>query len=136
MPSHNLPGSTRRFQATFEIEADEEGQLTKLDGQVFATAGQINLPEYLANPIVIDEGTLRIRQAGVVQPFEITESSILIGGSRADLKGKVTPRKAEDGRVISYGVDLEATNVSVDTQGTVKDPVFVDPCLDEGQFCG
>jgi Protein of unknown function/AsmA-like C-terminal region len=122
------------LSGNFQIEAGEDGTLTKLEGQVFATAGQINLPEYLANPIVIDEGSLRIRQAGSGQPFEITESSILIGGSRADLKGTVTPRKAEDGRVISYGVDLVATNVSVDAQGTVKDPVFVDRVSMKGGF--
>ena len=38
------------LSGNFEIEAEENGQLTKLDGQVFASAGQINLPEYLANP--------------------------------------------------------------------------------------
>jgi Protein of unknown function/AsmA-like C-terminal region len=122
------------LSGNFEIEAGEDGTLTKLEGQVFAAAGQVNLPEYLANPIVIDEGSVRVRQNGSGQPFEIVESSLLIGSSRADLKGTVTPQKAEDGRVISYAVDLSATNVSVDTQGTVKDPVFVDRVSFKGGF--
>jgi hypothetical protein len=122
------------LSGNFEINADETGVLTNLEGQVFAAAGQVNLPEYLANPIIIDEGTLRIRQSGSGKPFEILESSILLGGSRADLKGTVSPQKAEDGRVIAYAVNLAATNVRVDTEGTVKDPVFVDRVAYKGSF--
>ncbi len=114
------------LQGNFEIDAKESGEITRIDGQLFAAAGQVNLPEYLANPIIIDEGTLRIRHAGSGKPFEIVELSLLMGGSRADLKGSVMPRRSEDGRVVAYDIDLTADNVSVDTQGTVKDPVFVD----------
>ena len=122
------------LSGNFQIEAEESGQLTKLDGQIFAAAGQVSLPEYLAKPILIDEGTLRIRQAGSGKPFEILESSLLMGGSRADLNGTVTPNKAADGRVASYGVDLTAANVAVDAQGTVKDPVFIDKVSFKGSF--
>lgn len=122
------------LSGNFQLEAEESGQLTKLDGQIFAAAGQVNLPEYLAKPILIDEGTLRVRQAGNGKPFEILESSLLIGGSRADLSGTITPNRASDGRVTSYGVDLAAANVSVDAQGTVKDPVFIDRVAFKGSF--
>jgi archaellin len=122
------------MSGNFEINADENGGLTNLEGQVFAAAGQVNLPEYLANPIIIDEGTLRIRQAGAGKPFEILESSVLMGGSRADLKGTISPQKAEDGRVVAYGIELSAANVSVDAQGTVKDPVFIDRVSYKGSF--
>ncbi len=122
------------LSGNFQIEAEESGQVTKLDGQIFASAGQVNLPEYLAKPILIDEGTLRIRQAGSGKPFEILESSLLMGGSRADLTGTISPNRAVDGRVTSYGVDLSAANVSVDTQGTVKDPVFIDKVSFKGSF--
>ncbi len=122
------------LSGNFQIEAEQSGQLTKLDGQIFAAAGQVSLPEYLAKPILIDEGTLRVRQAGSGMPFEILESSLLIGGSRADLTGTITPNRAADGRVTSYGVDLAAANVSVDAQGTVKDPVFIDKVAFKGSF--
>lgn len=122
------------LSGNFQIEAEENGRMTKLDGQVFAAAGQVNLPEYLAKPILIDEGTLRIRQSGSGAPFEIVESSLLMGGSRADLKGTITPNQGADGRVTSYGVDLAAANVAVDAQGTVKDPVFIDKVSFKGSF--
>jgi hypothetical protein len=118
----------------FELEAQEDGRLTRLDGQVFAAAGQVNLPEYLANPIVIDEGSIRVRQNGSGTPYEILESSILMGGSRADLKGTVTPIQSAEGRITAYGIDLTASNLSVDAQGTVKDPVFVDRVAFKGSF--
>jgi Protein of unknown function/AsmA-like C-terminal region len=117
---------TTPLSGHFEIEADEGGDIAKVEGQVFAAAGQVNLPEYLANPIIIDEGTLRIRHAGKGKPIELVESSILMGSSRADLKGELMPERAEDGRITSYKINLSADNVSVDAQGTVKDPVFVD----------
>jgi hypothetical protein len=122
------------LSGNFQLEAREDGLLTKLEGQVFAAAGQVNLPEYLANPILIDEGSIRVRQLGSGKPFEILESSILVGGSRADLKGTVTPQAAEDGRIVSYAVDLGASNVSVDAQGTIKNPVFVDRVGLKGSF--
>jgi hypothetical protein len=122
------------LSGNFEIDAEENGRVTKLEGQIFAAAGQINLPEYVANPILIDEGTVRIRQAGFGAPYEILESSILMGSSRADLKGKIAPRAGEDGRVMAYDVDLSAANVSVDAQGTVVDPVFVDQVSYKGSF--
>lgn len=117
---------TTPLAGNFEVDANETGEITRIDGQLFAAAGQINLPEYLANPIIIDEGTLRIRNAGAGKPYEILESSLLMGGSRADLKGTIQPRQSEDGRVIAYDIDLSADNVSVDAQGTARDPVFVD----------
>ena len=110
----------------FEIDATETGEITKVDGQLFASAGQLSLPAYLARPILVDEGTLRVVYAGLNKPIEIVEASILMGGSRADLKGKITPRRQEDGRLSAIGFDLTANNVAVDAQGTVKDPVFID----------
>jgi Protein of unknown function/AsmA-like C-terminal region len=117
---------TTPLSGNFEVAATESGEISRVDGQVFAAAGQVNLPEYLANPIIIDEGTLRVSKAGPGKPFEILESSLLMGGSRADLKGKIEPQWSDDGRIKAYGINLSADNVRVDTQGTVKDPVFID----------
>ena len=114
------------FSGNFEINATETGEITRTTGQLFASAGQVNLPDYLSKPILVDEGELSIVYGGAGKPIEVIEASILMGGSRADLKGQFQPRRAEDGRLLSVGIDLVANNVRVDTQGTVKDPVFVD----------
>jgi hypothetical protein len=114
------------FSGHLELEASEAGEISKATGQLFAAAGQVDLPDYLAKAIVVDEGTIRLSYDGPGQPLKILESSILMGGSRADMKGSVTPKQDAQGRLIALGFDLTADNVAVDTQGTVKDPVFID----------
>ncbi len=114
------------FSGNFEINATEAGEITGMTGQLSAAAGRVNLPEYLSNPIIVDEGELRLKYEGAGKPIEVVEASILMGGSRADLKGKFEPKRAADGRLLSVAIDLAANNLRVDTQGTIKDPVFVD----------
>ena len=56
----------------------------------------------------------------------MSNSIILVGGSRAELTGRLDPVRASDGRLTDLKIDLKATNVSVDTQGAVKNPILVD----------
>jgi hypothetical protein len=114
------------FSGHLELDATESGEITKATGQLFAAAGQVDLPDFLAKSILVDEGTVRVSYDGPGQPFKILESSILMGGSRADMKGSIVPKQDAQGRLTALGFDLTANNVSVDTQGTVKDPVFID----------
>jgi hypothetical protein len=86
----------------------------------------VGLPGYIAQPIVIDEGALRVDYDARTGGFKIVDSIILVGGSRAELTGRLDPIRASDGRLTHLKIDLKATNVSVDTQGTVNNPVLVD----------
>ena len=114
------------FSGHLELDATEAGEITKATGQLFAAAGQVDLPDFLAKPILVDEGTVRVSYDGTGQPLKILESSILMGGSRADMTGSITPKQDAQGRLTQLGFELTANNVSVDTQGTVRDPVFID----------
>ena len=38
----------------------------------------------------------------------------------------MVPRRAEGGKLTALGINLLARNISVDAQGTIKDPVDVD----------
>ncbi|NMD08552.1 MAG: hypothetical protein GYA66_11305, partial [Phyllobacteriaceae bacterium] len=114
------------FSGHFEMEMSSNGALNRADGELFAAAGEINLPDYLANPILVDEGSLRISYKANEDIIRIVDSSILVGGSRAELTGDVVPRRAEGGKLVSLGINLLARNISVDAQGTIKDPVAVD----------
>ena len=109
-----------------ELEVTETGVLTKASAEFAASAGVVGLPGYIAQPIVIDEGALRADYDPSTGGFKIIDSIILIGGSRAELTGQVDPIRASDGRLTDIRIDLKATNVSVDAQGTVKNPVLVD----------
>ncbi len=114
------------FSGHLEVDATEAGEITKASGQLFASAGQVQLPDFLAKAIVVDEGTLRVSYEGPGQPVRILESSLLMGGSRADMKGTITPKQDSQGRFTALGFDLAANNVAIDAQGTVRDPVFID----------
>ncbi len=114
------------FSGHFEVEMSAAGVLNRADGELFAAAGEINLPDFLANPILVDEGSLRLSYKNSEDVIHIVDSSILVGGSRAELTGEVVPRRAEGGKLTALGINLLARNISVDAQGTIKDPVDVD----------
>ena len=109
-----------------EIEISDAGVITSASAEFAAAAGVVGLPGYIAQPIVIDEGALRVDYDAPTGGFKIIDSIILVGGSRAELTGRLDPVRASDGRLTDLKIDLKATNVSVDTQGTVKNPVLVD----------
>ncbi|MGB8314111.1 MAG: DUF3971 domain-containing protein [Aestuariivirga sp.] len=109
-----------------EIEITDAGVVTKASAEFAASAGVVGLPGYLAQPIIVDEGSLRVDYDMPTGGFKIVDSIILVGGSRAELSGRIDPVRANDGRLTDIKIDLKATNVSVDTPGTVKDPVLVD----------
>ena len=109
-----------------ELEVSDTGVVTKASAEFAASAGVVGLPGYIAQPIVIDEGALRVDYDPPTGGFKIIDSIILVGGSRAELTGRVDPIRASDGRLTDIKIDLKASNVSVDTQGTVKNPVLVD----------
>lgn len=109
-----------------EIEISDAGVITSASAEFAAAAGVVGLPGYIAQPIVIDEGALRVDYDAPTGGFKIVDSIILVGGSRAELTGRLDPVRASDGRLTDLKIDLKATNVSVDTQGTVKNPVLVD----------
>jgi hypothetical protein len=109
-----------------EIEISDLGVITSASAEFAAAAGVVGLPGYIAQPIVIDEGALRVDYDTPTGGFKIVDSIILVGGSRAELTGRLDPVRASDGRLTDLKIDLKATNVSVDTQGTVKNPVLVD----------
>ncbi len=109
-----------------EVEISDAGAITSASAEFAAAAGVVGLPGYIAQPIVIDEGALRVDYDAPTGGFKIVDSIILVGGSRAELTGRLDPVRASDGRLTHLKIDLKATNVSVDTQGTVKNPVLVD----------
>ncbi len=109
-----------------EIEMTREGVITKASAEFTASAGEVGFPNYLARPIIIDEGSLRADYDPVTGGVVITDSVILVGGSQAKLTGGVLPIRSAEGRLTALKIDLKARNVAIDTQGTVTAPVTVD----------
>jgi Protein of unknown function/AsmA-like C-terminal region len=109
-----------------EFDAGADGVVSKANAELLASSGELNFPEYLAQPIVIDDGTLRVNYEASSGAFDIVDSSVRVGGQRADVSGQVMPVRNQDGKLTSLDIALKAKNVSLDTQGTDKVVVLVD----------
>ncbi len=110
-----------------EAEITDKGLVTRATAEFSAAAGEVGLPDYLAEPIIIDEGALRADYDPVTGSLIITDSSLLVGNSRAQLQGNVQPIRDPDGRLTALKIALKARNVAIDAQGTANaQPVAVD----------
>ncbi len=109
-----------------EAEISDTGIVTKATAEFSAAAGEVGLPDYLAEPIIIDEGSLRADYDPVTGSIIITDSTLLVGSSRAQVKGNVLPVRDPEGRLTAIKIALQARNVAIDAQGTNKAPVAVD----------
>jgi len=109
-----------------EMEVTETGLITKASGEFVASAGEVAFPDYLAQPLIVDEGSLRADYDPVTGSIVITDSTLLVGSSRAQVKGSLVPERNAEGRLIALKVALDARNVAIDAQGTNKSPVAVD----------
>ena len=109
-----------------EMEISDQGLITKASAEFTAAAGQVGLPDYLAEPIIVDEGSLRADYDPATGGIVITDSTLLVGGSKAQITGNVQPVRSAEGRLSALKISLNARNVAIDTQGTVTSPVAVD----------
>ena len=109
-----------------EAEITETGLVTKATAEFSAAAGEVGLPDYLAEPIIIDEGSLRADYDPVTGSLIVTDSSLLVGNSRAQVRGNVLPVRDAEGRLTALKISLQARNVAIDAQGSNQTPVAVD----------
>ena len=109
-----------------EVEVLADGTIIKASAELSAAAGRVGLPGYISEPILIDEGSVRLdfdpTNGGVV----ISNSSILVGGSRADLTGRIDPSRSPEGKLQALKLALNARNVSIDPEGTLKKVIPID----------
>jgi hypothetical protein len=109
-----------------EIEMTDAGLITQASAEFSAAAGQVGFPDYISQPIIVDEGALRVDYDPANGGLKITDSSILVGGSRAELSGRIDPMRDPEGKLQALAIKLNARNVSLDTEGTAKDPMAID----------
>ncbi len=109
-------------QAEFEVSAT--GDLVTGTAELAAGAGVLGLPDYIAQPLKIDQGSLRIAYDPTAQNFKLTDSLFIIGGTKSELTGAVGPVREADGRISAISIDLKAQNVDPKTDD--KDIVRID----------
>lgn len=66
--------------------------VTKASAEFAASAGEVGFPDYLAEPIIVDEGSLRADYDPVTGGIVITDfGKLLSGGSQAEITGNILP---------------------------------------------
>jgi hypothetical protein len=109
-----------------EMEITDTGLITKATAEFTASAGEVDLPDYLSEPLIVDEGSLRADYDPVTGSIIITDSNLLVGSSRAQVKGSILPVRNAEGKLTALKTTLQARNVAIDAQGSIKQPVLVD----------
>jgi hypothetical protein len=97
-----------------EIEFAEGGKILRGSAELTARAGRVGFPNYLADPILIDEGQIRVDYDSDSGGLVIGNSSLLVDGRKAQLSGRVDPRRDAAGRLEAYAVALNAKNINMD----------------------
>ncbi|MFO0991962.1 MAG: DUF3971 domain-containing protein [Hyphomicrobiales bacterium] len=115
-----------------EVELQSDGTIINASAELSAAAGRVGLPGYISEPILIDEGSVRLDFDPTTGGIVINNSSVLIGGSRADLTGRIDPERSGDGKLQALKLALKARNVSIDPDGTLKQVIPIDRIDFEG----
>jgi hypothetical protein len=109
-----------------EFEAQSSGLVTKAYAELRTKDGELNLPNYLAQPIKVDDGNFHINYEASSGAFEVVDSSMLVGGTRAEVTGRFLPVRSAEGKLTAVDIALQAKNVNLDAPNALNDQVLVD----------
>lgn len=116
-----------------DMEVTDTGRVTRAVGEFTAAAGVVELPDYLAGKLNVDEGSLRAEYDPASGSLNITDSTLLIGSSHAQMIGRLSPERSADGRLTGIDISLGARNAAIDAQGSIRNPVTVDQVIFKGK---
>jgi hypothetical protein len=109
-----------------EMEVSENAEILSGSAEFTAAAGEVGLPGFIAEPIAVDEGLLRIdfdpKTGGIV----ISNSTLLIGGTPAQISGHITPIRQPDRRLDALKIEINARNLSLDPGASVDQEIAID----------
>lgn len=107
-----------------EVEFTDTGVVTKASAELTAAAGKVGFPDYVSEPLLIDEGLLRFDYDPATGDVLIGDSAIFIGGSQAQLSGRIQSLRDDGGRLKALKLAINARNVAIDAEGAVKNPLL------------
>ncbi len=93
-------------EANFKI--DRQNRIVAASAVLSAAAGVVALPGFLSEPILIDEGAIRVRLDPGSGEVIIDNSLILVAGTRTSLKGRFSPDRNADGDIETVRILLDA----------------------------
>jgi hypothetical protein len=109
-----------------EMEVSENADILSGSAEFTAAAGEVGLPGFIAEPIAVDEGLLRLdfdpKSGGMV----ISNSTLLIGGTPAQISGRITPVRQADRRLDALKIEINARNLSLDPSINFDEEIAID----------
>jgi hypothetical protein len=104
-----------------EMELTEDGVITKATAELTAAEGVIGFPDYIADPIAVTEGLLRVDLDTSTGAFLIKDSTVVVGRTQAQLEGRIFPRRLEDGRLAALEIGFTARNFAMGSAPAAAD---------------
>jgi hypothetical protein len=95
-----------------EIQQAADGRLSAASAEMTMAAGAINLPEYFAEPVAIDNGTLEVKFQPETGHFSLNNSTLTLAGNKTNVDGELVPIRSDDGRLTAIGIKIQAAAAS------------------------
>jgi hypothetical protein len=102
------------------MELGEDGAMASANADFTLGQGSISFPDYVARPISIEQGKVHIDYNPTKGTFDVSESSLDVGGAHVQLSGDLSPIRDPEGKLTAIGINLKSLNT--DNSG----PVLVD----------
>ncbi|MEE4239235.1 MAG: AsmA-like C-terminal domain-containing protein [Anderseniella sp.] len=112
LASINLP-----LSGEMQFDIDNKGTVLNAGGVLAIQAGKVSFPDYIADPLLIDEGLARFSFEPETGHVVITDSSLMIRGSEARFSGRLAPVRNEQDKIVSARIELDARNLNINTPG-------------------
>ena len=89
-----------------EMALASTGKLLSATGEFQAAEGAITLPDYLAQPIAVDQGIFHVVYAPETDSFNLDNSTLKLGGRSVALTGSVQPLRSPEGQLNAFAIKL------------------------------
>jgi len=116
-----------------EFEVSHKGEMLAGAGVLAVKAGKVSFPGYISDPVLIDEGLLRLKFEPQAGHLVINDSTLVIRGTEARFSGRFAPVRNERQEVIAVRVELDARNLNIDTPNAGADRSVIDEFKLSGQ---
>ncbi len=90
-----------------EAEFSTDGEMLKASAELTAGAGKVGFPGYIARPVDVQEGLIRVDYDPKTKDYIISPSTVRMNGGATELRGRVSPVRDGNGRVRALRIGLE-----------------------------
>ncbi len=91
-----------------EVEFTRDGKMIRASAELNATAGRVGFPDYISEPVLIDEGLVRIDYEPSSGHVVIGDSVVFIAGRPSRLAGRIEPLYSTSGQLTAARFEFGA----------------------------